>query len=32
MIAHIDQNPFGVKTNLQASLLDSLNKAEQSMV
>jgi hypothetical protein len=32
MIAHVDQNPFGVKTNLQASLLDSLNKAEQSMV
>jgi hypothetical protein len=31
MIAHIDRNPFGVKTNLQGSLTDSLNKAEQSM-
>lgn len=32
MIAHIDRNPFGVKTNLQGSLTDSLNKAEQSLV
>jgi hypothetical protein len=31
MIAHIDRNPFGVKTNLQGSLMDSLNKAEQSL-
>jgi len=31
LIAHIDQNPFGVKTNLQAVLLESLNKAEQSI-
>ncbi|HEX3746713.1 MAG TPA: hypothetical protein VHW09_22400 [Bryobacteraceae bacterium] len=32
LIAHIDQNPFGVKTNLQASLMESLTKAEQLMV
>jgi hypothetical protein len=31
MIAHIDRNPFGVKTNILGSLVDSLNKAEQSM-
>ena len=30
LFAHIDRNPL-VKTNLQASVLDSLNKAEQSM-
>ena len=31
LIAHIDQNPFGVKTNLKQTILDSLKRAEQSM-
>ncbi|MGO9261757.1 MAG: hypothetical protein ACLQU1_36460 [Bryobacteraceae bacterium] len=31
LIAHIDQNPFGVKTNLKQTLMDSLKQAEQSM-
>jgi hypothetical protein len=31
LIAHMDQNPFGVKTNLKQTLMDSLKRAEQSM-
>lgn len=31
LIDHIDKNPFGVKTNLKATIMDSLNKAEHSM-
>lgn len=31
LIAHIDRNPFDVKTNLKQTLLDSLKRAEQSM-
>lgn len=31
LIAHIDQNPFGVRTNLKQILTDSLKQAEQSM-
>ena len=31
LIDHVDRNPFGVKTNLKQTLLDSLKVAEQSM-
>jgi hypothetical protein len=31
LIAHIDRNPFGVKTNLKQSIMDSLTQAEKSM-
>lgn len=31
LVAHIDQNPFGVKTGLQALLADGLNKAAQAI-
>jgi hypothetical protein len=31
LITQIDKNPFGVKTNLKQTLMESLTKAEQSM-
>ena len=31
LVAHIDQNPFGVKTGLQALLADGLSKAAQAI-
>ena len=31
LVAHIDQNPFGVKTGLQALLVAGLSKAAQAI-
>jgi hypothetical protein len=31
LIAHMDQNPFGVRTNLKQTIIDSLTQAERSI-